>query len=715
MVTTLKIHASSFSLLGTKSLEFSENRDRFIAFSDTGGVFSEKVSHVLSFDEFCENAVILVAKGLPGLVGKVEFGGKQWVIFEPLREAGTEQLLKLICEWAKPNQMPVMFFPSRIEPGELARFKEVYKPDSFDASSLLSVDHNKLYFDKGCVPIGISTKDGTISVQVLNYEPAQFPASALRIVSTDSGLKCQNTFLVGDREIRGFTMEFPAARVAKRVQNDLGAVQQDETPAQGLVGLIGQVHVEGVIGGQTFPKMACDARIEERELTVLQKGTGAPLWTCRFDSRNLAIDGTAQEFVISSDGSTILRITSEAKPFLRALFSNNFVQEAATRSSNIGPFVAANHEGQLVRIDDSGATVILTTNGGQPVELAQQLPQPRLDVTGKKPSLKLGDYGIFGELPTLEGIAAKLTGVNLRGSVTANFPETLGRILGLEGQFLTFCVFGRLAEAHLSIASALSLSENATFALTASKQDKETFLAMMGQFAGPWSREIETVIHYLAPFVVNRDRELLEAAGLASQLNYGRAEIAYQQAMGVCSALATHLFRIEGTMNRFSSLKSGSAKGEGWMTYAPLGAQVVGALTVNPLMAVGALQQASSIYARKTATSALSEEATAEVFDCCSQEWDFVIHTLVPVLSNRFAQLVYPLRLTVSHVLSKAYENGDAETKQRLDALVAQRLARLTTFLEFPASAGAAILRGRCVDFLLKRQRHAQGLYARYF
>ena len=705
-------------MLGTKSLAYSGSRDEFMTFSDTGGVFGEKVAHVLSFDEFCENAVLLVAKGLPGLVGKVEFGGKQWVIFEPLREADTEQLLKLICEWAEPNQMPALFFPSRIEAGELARFREAYKPDSFDASSLLSVDHNKLYFDKGCLPIGINAKDGTASIQVLNYEPAQFPASALRIVATDGGLKCQNTFLIGDREIRGFTMEFSSADVAKRMQHDLGAVQQGETPAQtveGLVGLIGQVIIEGFIGGQSVQKMPCDARIEERELTILQKGTGTPLWTCQFDSKTLAIDGTAQEFVISSDGSTILRITSESKPFLRALFSNNFVQEAATRSSNIGPFVAANHEAQLVRIDDSGTTVVLTTNGGQSVELAQQLPQPRLDVTGKKPSLKLGDYGMVGELPTLEGIAAKLTGVNLREPVAANFSEALGRILGLEGQFLTFCVFGRLAEAHLSIAGALSLSQTATFVLTTSKRDKETFLAMMGQFAGPWSREIETVIHYLAPFVVSRDRELLESAGLAGKLDYGRAEMSYQNAMGVCSALATHLFRIEGTMSRFSSFKSGAAKGDGWMTYAPLGAQVVGALTVNPLMAVGALQQASSIYHRKTATSAMSEETAAEVFDVCAQEWDFVMHTLVPVLSNRFAQLVYPLRLTVSHVLMKAYESGDGDTKKRLEFLVAQRLARLTTFLEFPASAGTPVLRGRCVEFLLKRQRHAQGLYARYF
>ena len=55
----LHILSDSFSVVGTKELALGDNRETFLRFSDTGGIFGQPVTRTFSFTEFCRKARII--------------------------------------------------------------------------------------------------------------------------------------------------------------------------------------------------------------------------------------------------------------------------------------------------------------------------------------------------------------------------------------------------------------------------------------------------------------------------------------------------------------------------------------------------------------------------------------------------------------------------------------------------------------------------------
>jgi len=163
----------------------------------------------------------------------------------------------------------------------------------------------------------------------------------------------------------------------------------------------------------------------------------------------------------------------------------------------------------------------------------------------------------------LEGICGLLTGLSVRPTVAGNFENALAHMLGLEGKFLTHCVFGRLAQVHTALADTLKIDRNASCSLAIPDSGKEQFLAAIAELAPDLSFDCETVLNYFAGYVIEQDRRFLDFAGISDSMNYARAESGYQSAVNGIDTLLAHLGRIESLMSQFKSSKRFATRKEG--------------------------------------------------------------------------------------------------------------------------------------------------------
>lgn len=714
MSTELQIVDDSYSVIGAKKLTFSESPDKFLHFSDTGGLLGSPVTQVLSFSDFCRQSMVVVSPRDPKqeCLGRIGFGTGKYVLFT----CKNSTFLRLILEWWNPSNIPVISFPGRANATQVESFKTA-AAETLSTQAEFWLDNN--LFSKSFLPVRLEVVNQRVHVSVLTFPPADLPLTSLALVLDGVSLHCYNKFLIENTLLDGFDVEFLTRTQAETYISKVGLSEIVSEPTVGplgertSIGLIGQVSAEGFIAGDKIEKKTYDAQIGDNTLTLYEGSKNAAICSFNLESPNLAIDGTVMEFVISPDASTALRITSEGKDFLQAVYQSKAVQRAAARTSIFGPFIASNDKG-FVRIEKIQGTITVSVNGSEPAEMKYEIPEPKLSQSTPKPKVIVGDYEFCAELPSLEGISSVLHELFIKMSVSGDFQGAVGKMIGLEGRYLTYCVFGKLAQAHLMLTKALNVDPDASLPLLAGNREKEVFLAIMAQFAGAMSRDCETILYYFPGFVVERDKDVLATVGLLNSLDYGRAENCYQNALRTYGALTSHLYRIENVMSRFGSIQKASTKSDDWRKWVPLGASGLGCL-VNPIFAIGAVQQGVSLVNQKIAKESALEQTFYETFDSCSQEWDYLIQTLIPFVSSRFAQDIYPIRLATASVLLKAYENGDVVLKESLAGLVAQRLGRLIAFCEFPSAPLCEITRLNCIEFLMERQKRARGIEQRPF
>ena len=723
MKRTFRLLGDSFSTFGNKSLEFTDKPDKFIHFSDSGTLFSNRVYRTLSFKHYCDFAEGLVVPNSSSIYGKIEIDAGKYALFispssEPCLDP--ESMLEFLMAWWEPYSIPKLWFPAKVKSGEAATFKASLAGSFQGESSLWKAELlGGYFFYNDFLPIRLEVNGQRVTVQVLNCAPTELPLSSLSISLTGKSLECRNRLLIENKTLSGFKLEFLTPEMATEYLEKLGLVENlciDDkvaTTQTALVGLIGQVRVDGIIAGRPIDPSLCDARIDSNTLTVLDRSTGAPICALDLGLPNLAIDGTAEEFVVSPNYSTAIRITSDSKDFLLAVYQNRATQDVATRTSRTGPFIATNDDG-FVRIESRETGATISVNGSEPTDIQTNIAEPTLSFSTKRPTVHVGDFELRAELPSLEGIFATLKGLTVKASVAANFGGAIAQIVGLEGHYLTYCAFGKFAHAHLVIANALSVDPTASLAALTSTQEKERFLAIMAQFAGVLTRDCETILHYFPRFILEQDRAFLSSSELLNRLDLGRTESCYQIALRTYGSLAPHLFRIENTMSRFGSFRKASTKPDGWASFAPLGVSLAGSL-LNPFLLIGAVQQGVSLANREEAKTSMAADTLNDAFESCAQEWDFLMQTVLPFVASRFAQDIYPVRLSIANILLKAYGEGDVALKAKLTDLVSQRLGRLITFREFPSASSSEISRLKCVDFLFEIQKIARGIDERPF
>ena len=708
MVRELTLLKHSFSILGTKKLIVTDDLDGFLRLSDTGGLLGNPVDLTLSFSTFCTQSSVIVATAdsEDELLIRTDLDNSQFLLFTSPRSI---QLLVFILKVWDPSSLLAIAFPARVNAAELQRFKAA------TAASLTAETHSWLdahLFCNGFVPIILMTAENRAVVAIPTLSPVDLPQSSMSLALTGSSLFCRNRVLIDNNPLNGFTLEFPTTEVAATYLAKTGLIEVAGGPSEnqhGSAGLIGQVSANGLLAGVRIDAVKCDAQLGETTLTLCDATTNRPLCTLDMESPELAIDGTAKEFLISPSYGTALRVTSESDDFLHAVYESKATRQAATRTSTVGPYIAINHLGQFVRMENTPDGTVIGIDAEDPAYVAHDAGAPVLHTLGGEPIVIAGGFEFRAQLPTLEGIAATLNGLALRASVEANFEGAIAKMVGCEGQYLTYCVFGKLALAHIMIADTLGVSTDASFTSSAVGLEKESFLAILTQFALPLVRESETTFHYLPMFIVERDKTVLSSAGLDASLDYARAEGLYQSSLRACGGMTSHLYRIENVVSRLTSFRKNALTSEGWSKYAGLGASLAGSF-VNPLMLVGAAQQSVSLFRQEGAKSAIAAETLADVFASCAQEWDYLMQTIVPFLSNRFAHDIYPIRLATADILLRAYDEGNEEIRQKLNLAVARRLGRLITFCEFPPASSSEIKRAQCVDFLFRRQQDAEGI-----
>jgi hypothetical protein len=719
MDINLTIKGDSFSMLGNKTLCFSNNPRRFIVFTDTGGVLGDQTSKVLTYSDFCAKSVTFVTNDMKGFRVKLNFDEDKWLHFDSKSHRDTRVFLERIAEWASPANVPVICFSSKIEKPVLECMREEYNTTSKDDSSIFSIGEDVI-FKNDCVPILITVQHGRVEVQVMDYKQSELPVSKLLITLAGTILTCRNVLMIGGCwKLNGFSMDFPSETIAEKYLRVLGLWQviSSGEATSASIGLIGQIHVEGLISGQIIEKTAYDALIEESILTILKKDTGEPIASFSLTSPTLAIDGTAQEFLISTDHHTKIKITSESEEFLLAIFNNRPTRRRAYLSANTGPFVATTKNGEFVRIDDDQGRLLISSNSSNPVDMIADTTTQQISIIDAKPILSIGQHDLMAELPTLEGIAAKVSATHARLLLEADFQNGIANLLTLERKYLTYSIFGKLAEIQLVVAKLAGSDAIENVSQLTSVQDKSTFLSIMLQFAEARTQEIETVLYNLPAFVVERDKDLLTSAGLDQRYDPLEAKLTYQKATKACRPLIANLLKIQGIVSQYDTYSDASTAGAGWQTYAAKGASLAtGALYGGPVgFFATAIAEGSAFINEQNSKSENAGNLLHSSFMACAQEWDFIIQVIVPALSDGFTQTTTSLRRSVATILLESYENDGEERKSKLLKLLAERIGRLSVFMDFPSTNDPQISRYSCVDLLFKIQESTEVFQPRYF
>ena len=724
----LAILSDSYSVVGTKECNFSDQRNEVFRYSDTGGIFGEKKDFCLNDSDFYSQAnPIVVTSGLGDTKSqalcKVNFRDGN-VIFTCDVVSG---FLSALENLYPAEKQPLVYFPAVLKPAEASRFAEAFDPEKnpqiqkmweFASVAIVNADLTNNF----ALPIAMSRIGERIRLSTLYLESSDLPVSALSIQVVGSQITCSKKLLLGGIQVNGFTISFPDSHIAANYAQRLGlsqALEQPQTSSTEQVtdkiqqSLTSQVKVRGVIAGKAVAPFECDADLTDTGLTLRSSAKSPHEVHFNFVSPDIAIDGTSDSFIITDSG-TALHISATSESFHHAIQNNHALRSAAHRSANVGPFVATSLAGDPVRIEAN--TEHLTLIQGSSTEaspIASSAP-PVLDWNDTTPVLRMGGLTVSAQLPMLEGIAASALAFAVIPQVRADFHGCISSLVGLEGKYFTYSALGRLAECHLSIASAAATQPFESMASMESEYERNIFLAFVVQNAAQLARVFETTANYLPAFAIARDVDLLTHVGAANALCARTAEQAYQRALGAVSALVSHLYRLEGYISRLTSMRKALAQEDGWGKLLPLGVSAAASL-VNPFALVGVAQQGVSLLTRNDSRASMEQDVFADAFDSSSKEWDYIVHSILPSVTYRLCQEIYPIRLSTAAILLGIHERADSATREQMEILVAQRLARLTTFLDFPSGLDQNRTRGQVTDFLFQLQKQAEAFSLRHF
>jgi hypothetical protein len=712
--------ASSFSTTGTKRITVHENLDEgFFRLTDSGGIISGPADKALSFNKFCENSTMLYAsKNLKEgrFFGFTYFDNNSWVIWKNDDVRG-KSLLDLIIN-KNPEEQPLIFFPAYASEAEVTRIFEQDIKRRTHTTSLLQKLRTYGAIAQEEIYISIQFTGDELKLFINDLLRVPLPLAHLRYEFRDDNIKIKNQLMVGSHKLCGFSIEFPSSGVAAIFAQKMPDTQSLKNSEAGMkesnCGLLGKASITGVVNGRFIEDKECYVNLTSLSLSITEIDSTNEI--CSFDllSKDLAIDGTSESFLISSDDSLSLKILSKDHNFLNAISTNAAVQAAAFRSCNTGPFIAMETSGHIVRFEIQGTHFNLSFSGNNKQEVASGTELPELVFKNDTYFLKAGECEFEASLPTLEGIAGMLYAINYNNGVGHIFEQLCSLMLGAEGQYLTYCVFGNLAETQIRVSDAIGYDETMIASELTGTTDQQKFLGIMATIAAPWSRDMEAVIHYLPSFILARDIEFLSHVNLQKHLNYDRIESVYSQALGCCLSLVSHLTKIDGIVSRFSTLQANIAKQDDSHKLVPLGASLaVGVF--HPFALLGAINHISNLTSGNKLKDTLKDDSFREAASSATQEWDFIIHSLLPAFSSRFAKTIYPIRLALIKLLLTAYKNGNEEERANLAFFVCQRLGRLTASFDFPTSLSSGITRNECVDFLMQQQRNSKGIQKRFF
>lgn len=719
---------SSYSEIGPhKAYIRDDPSGTFFHFSDKGGLFGENKKFNLSVSQFLECADYLIyARGekLFTIFGSLTFSDGS-VCFKCVGTGVESSLLRLLDAAGKYKMLSRLYFPLKLTRMHAERVKAVlFSPDAGEPELFPHWEPTAIIKSglegEGWIPAHVANIEGRLCIHALFFdEEVDIPADKAIATIDGCSINFENKMLLAGLTVDGAELCVPSAKLATAFVSYLGldAARAASTAApvrDGGAGLLSRTRIQGYVNGSKLRFETCDAELLDTALVLhLPEGKKGQV-RFEFSSDALAIDGTSDSFIISDSDQTILQLMPDSDTFHRAVLDNLAVQRTAMRAANKGPFIGMLDDiDEFIRFDPTRGEPILT-RAGRMAPISFAFPTyPELTYEEDRHVLVVGSLRIRAELPMLEGFAASMHAIHMASDVPQDFQEYLTLVLALEGDYLTYAVFGDLVAVHLGLVAALGMENYDHVSFLQTEHERNTFLLYMHESVPALAKGIETAIHYLPAFCVKQDAEFLRPLGLAKELHARHVEQAYQRALSGATALLPHLFKMDAALSRLAALQAGIASREGWGKYVPLGVSAAATL-VNPFALIGVAQQGASLMTSSSAQAAMSKENQADVFLACAREWDYLVHTLLPAVSHRLASELYPIRLTISAILGAAYEKPGAP-QQNLSKALRERLARLVQFKQFPAAVDPSTARAACTEFLLAAQQDADEFRFRHF
>jgi hypothetical protein len=583
MSLQLILIADTYSLVGTKTLQFTESQSQSVRFTDTGGIFGDAKNYVLSFESYRDGKHFVIFNSgegeIPCVANGIFFFADGHTVFRYENPVEMfEIILKLSDSSASPNLLPKLFFPATVSTADATKFAYIPTPDRsnllLDQSDISAAVHYDR-INNNVLPISLKKTGDCIQVSIFPHSSVEIPLEKLPVTIVEESLVFKAKFLVGENSINGFSLKLPTPAFARRYATKLSLKNAAEHAASNAKtqtsGLLSRVNIIGTVKCKKIEKPQCEAELLDNDLVLFYAGDLQPLVRFNLSSANLSIEGTSSSFIISDSKNTILKISAQSAPFHQAIFRNRAIRSAAYRSSNVGPYVSTTTSDKLVRLEQGSN--ILHLGNGQVLSNGNGAINnvPELLVNEDQPTLKLGDISLRGQLPMLQGIAVGFFTPSVVSSIRNDFKNSLSALLGLEGKYFMYSTFGQIAEMQLSVTAAVGLESSEGVSSLTLDPAKQTFLAYMMQNAALLGRNLETTINYLPAFAVGKDRELLSRCGLEKALNVKSIENAYQRALSGIMALNSHLYRIDASVSRLSSLRKALSNEDGIGKFSLLG------------------------------------------------------------------------------------------------------------------------------------------------
>lgn len=724
MTFELEILRDSYSTLGEKSCKIFDSQTKAFQFKDSGGLFGDKVNFSLSSDELYESTKYIFLtpqdhKKESAIIGKVTSHDGS-VTF---KGNTASKIFSTILDIYKPEQYDVIYVPAIISNSESANLLKKSTSLLNHAELLLigaiAIDHD----DKKPphTPISISKNNNKITLKTIYGDTYDFLNEEFSATIKDNRILINKSIFIGGCKVNNLTLTFPDSEIALKYTDKINLCKkspqenpQGESPSPKEQGITSKVTIDGTLNGVPITRSECNAELSKNNLTLRPQNGQISIVKFDFISPNLAIEGTSGSFLISNSNETIIRISAKDDGFLRAILSNEFVRSAAYRSANLGPFIANTIDGRPVRLEFDKNQINVSQDGDINTISTSEITPSTVNTSETPPTLKVGQNTISAQLSMLEGVSAEILNLTMKQHVQSDISSYLSTLIGLEGDYFTYNIFGPLAETHIAITNALAMPPSGDMSSLESTYEKNLFLAFMANSAPAIARALETTISYLPAFSIKMDEELLGEANIANKLNTRNIEQAYQHALGNTNPIISHLYKIESFASRLSSMRKSLSQQEGLSKLLPLGVSAAAAF-ISPLALVSVAQQGYSIYSHTESKNSLKEESLSDAFDNCSREWDYIIKNLLPSITHRVLQGIYQVRLSISATILSAHEKFNSEEQENLESLLIKRLARLKTFSQFPSSAESNISRYQVTKFLFELQENAQAFSLRHF
>jgi hypothetical protein len=711
MDTIKIIDDTDFSVFGTKVFNYFDADNCFFSAQDSGG-FGERYISNLSYFQFCKNTELLFWSNEFDYYAITSFDSNKKLIYSNLE---SNHLINLVFNKSKKhNNLPKIWLPAQISGPQSHYLKqqlhssnknipEIFK-NNFVESELSLLSEAGL---GDFIPVNLFSKDFDLFITFPGIPPRKIDLRTAKIKYSSACLIIENNIPINNGYIDGLTINSSILSEGSYI-NYIGLSHLNKPLLKNdkkLNESVNSITLGGFINGEKIDKEKFFVTINKSIFTIHNGDACEPFLIIDLSSNNLSLDGTSEEFIISPDKSSAFRISSDSKDFIQSVFSSHEFQRAANRSSTQGPYIAQNDD-NLVRIDKEDQNYVLTTNGANTAILDSNIADRKLLINGNKSKLLIEHYSLQSTMPMLSGIASVLNSLTERSKLIKNKEFQISKLLGIEGQYLTYCVYGGIAKINLYIYQALNVQQLEQIAY--SNESKSSFMDIIYSSIPYLINEFEKILFYLPSFVIKNDATFISKIGIGKSIDLTRCENAYTNSLRSNNAFLQHLSKIEGAFARLSSVRRMKTRSDTLSKSAPLGVSVALSV-VNPMFLASALQQGLSLFNQKSDVSANESQIFDECFEICMREWSHIVRCLLPVLSAKFAQEIYPTRLALSKVLLETSVKSDPATLDCLQSAVSDRIGKLTSFLEFPCEISEKISRQKCVDFIFEVQKNPEG------